>query len=170
MAHRLAVLLPALLLGSCAAPTFPPPRQYDFTAPSPIGSFVNMIYEDADSYVVRDVPPNAVTKSWRWAGAHPQLRFFIEAPNGVTFSADYACAETLFRQTGPVTLTFLINDRKFGQTNCSHSGRAQFSIKVPSGLLIPGAINLLRIEPDKTAAGEDGTVLGFILISAGFLS
>ncbi len=129
-----------------------------------------MRYTDVERYLVRDFLPNAETPVWRWAGAHPQLRFFIETANELTFSIDYTCAETLFRKTGPVTLTFLANDKPFGQKTCTRPGRAQFSMKVPPGVLVPNAVNLIGIEPDKTAQGDTGAALGFILFSAGFLS
>ena len=79
------------------------------TEPNPIGHFVNMGDLNATAYIVKDVADGAEAGSWRWARKRPELRFFLETIENLRFTADLSIADTLLKETGPVTISIFIN-------------------------------------------------------------
>ncbi len=137
---------------------------------SPIGPFVNLNDENADAYIVRDIGKTVESGTWRWAGAHPEIRFYLNSNAGWKLKLDFAIAQTTFDQTGPVTLSVSVNNRLFDKIVCQTPGTQRFEKSVLSSMLIPHSVNTLSMELDKTwVSPVDGAKLGFILTRAGFV-
>jgi hypothetical protein len=168
------LVLSVLLAGCSSAPdTYAPPVQRQpLTVPATAGSlsyFVTMSDPFAGAYIVRDVSDTTESGGWRWTYRHPELRFFVPSVKHLYFSMDFSFPERIFRETGPVTLTFSINGRPFDRARYEKGGQQHYRKEVPPGLLEADAENTVAIEPDKVWVSKaDGAVLGFILASAGF--
>jgi hypothetical protein len=171
---RLYIFLFLVLLTGCAniPDSYAPPvqrRPLSGTEPSPVGHFVNMSDPNAYAYIVKDVSEAAEAGSWRWARKHPELRFFLETTEHLNFKADFSVAESTFRDTGPVTISVLINGKLLDTIRCAEPGEKHFDKPVPAKLLRAKAMNFAALEVDKVWVSKtDGAVLGFILTRAGF--
>jgi len=163
----------ALVLASCARlpESFPPPSQRQPLIVPPahgLGYYLSMDDPQAALYLVQDFQDHG-PGTWRWAYAHPVLRFFVPDVPRLKFVMDFAIPERTFRETGPVTLTFRVNGALFGRFLCDHPGELHLSQPVPRELLHPAAINLVAIDPHPVWVSKaDGGKLGFILSRAGF--
>ena len=165
----------SLVLAGCSrAPDwYPPPEQRSALQASDdgrIGRFIAMNAPNADAYLVRDISHYVEGGAWRWAGPHPQMRFFLETAHRLKFSLDFSVMQSTFQETGPVTLSFLINGHPFDKLRCDGPGDQHYEKPVPESLLYAGRENLVEIEPDKVwTSREDGAMLSVILIRAGFV-
>jgi hypothetical protein len=135
---------------------------------SGLGYFLSMDDPHAALYLVQDFQDHG-PGTWRWAYAHPVLRFFVPDVPRLKWTMDFSIPERTFRDTGPVTLTLRINGKPFDRYLCDHPGQLQYSHHVPRELLHHGAVNLVAIDPDPVWTSKaDGGRLGFILSRAGF--
>jgi len=124
---------------------------------------------DADAYIVKDVSQAAEAGSWRWTRKRPELRFFLEATENLNFKADFSIAEATLRETGPVTISVLINGNLPDTLHCADAGEKHIDKPVPEKFLRAKALNFAALEIDKVWISKtDGAVLGFILTRAGF--
>jgi hypothetical protein len=162
-----------LLSASCARQpeTYPPPEQrppLTLPPPTPFGHFVSMKDPNAGAYIVADIADRG-PGPWRWAYSHPVLRFFVPAVPRVSFAMDFSLPERTFRETGPVTLTFLVNGAFLDRYRCDDPGEQHYSHSVPSAMVRPNEVNVVAIDPDPVwISKSDGGRLGFILSRAGF--
>jgi hypothetical protein len=166
-------LVPALLAAGCnQLPEYPPPPQREpLTRPGAAGLsyFLNMANPNADAYIVQDIGDKTEGRGFRWAFAHPVLRFLVPPIDHPKFLMDFALPEPTFHITGPVTLTFSINDRFLDKQRFAQVGQQHYEREVPAGFLRAGAINLVSIDPDKVFVAEDGAKLAFPLSRVGFV-
>ena len=166
------ILLALCFVTGCAniPDSYAPPMQrkpLTGTEPNEMGHFVNLGADDADSYIVRDIGDR--DGAWRWTHKRPELRFFLESVDKLTFKAEFAIAEATIKDTGPVTISVLINGNLLDKVHCAKSGERYFEKPVPAKFLRPNAMNLVALEIDKVwIAPGDGAQLGFILSRAGF--
>jgi len=173
-ALRLYTLLSLSLLSGCVniPDSYAPPIQrkpLTGTEPSAVGHFVTMSDPNADAYIVKDVSPAAEAGSWRWTGKRPELRFFLETTEHLIFKADFSIAETTLRETGPVTVSVLINGHVLDTVKYVNAGEKHFDKPVPPDFLRLKSVNYAALEIDKFWVSKtDGAVLGFILTRAGF--
>jgi hypothetical protein len=149
----------------------PPVQRKPLTEAAPSGSlayFVSMTDPLAGSYIVRDISSTTEGGSWRWTYRRPELRFFLPVTEHLKFTMDFAFPERLFRQTGPVTLTFLINGHTLDTVRYEKGGHQHFEKAVPVSMVRRGE-NFVAIVPDRVWVSEtDGAALGFVLSRAGF--
>ncbi|MBV8903645.1 MAG: hypothetical protein JOZ22_08420 [Acidobacteriia bacterium] len=125
---------------------------------------------NAAAYIVQGIGGNTEGSGYRWAFAHPVLRFHIPAIEHPKFILDFALPSETFRVTGPVTLTIAFNGHMFDRPRFDTAGLQHYEREVPPGLLHPDSINLVSIDPDKVyTAPADGVKLGFPLARAGFI-
>ena len=168
------IILFLLLLTGCAniPDSYAPPVQrkpLGGIEPNPIGPFVNMGDLNADGYIVKDVADGAEAGSWRWARRRPELRFFLETADNLIFKADFSIAETVLRETGPVTVSIFVNSQPLDVLKFAEAGEKHFAKPVPATLLRAKSMNFVAMEIDKVWVSKtDGAVLGFILTRAGF--
>jgi len=139
------------------------------TEPNEVGYFVNLRDAGADSYIVRDVSEAVEGGSWRWTGKRPELRFFLDSVDKLTFKAEFSIADATIKDTGPVTISVLINGNLLDKIYCEKAGERYFEKPAPATFLRPNAMNLVALEIDKVwIAPGDGAKMGFILSRAGF--
>src|SRR3954453_14491931 len=150
-ARQLSVLLCFCLLTGCVniPDSYAPPMQrkpLTGTEPSAVGHFVTMSDPNADAYIVKDVSPASEAGSWRWTGKRPELRFFLESTENLNFKADFSIAETTLRETGPVTVSVLINGKLLDTLKYADAGEKHFDKPVPANLLRAKSVNFAALE------------------------
>ena len=122
----------------------------------------------AERHIVKDISLGATDSSWRWTGHRPTVKFNLTDTVGFKYRADFAIADVTFKQTGPVSVTFFINDAKLATVRYDTAGAKVFEVPVPAGMLLANAENTAAAEIDKDfIAKEDGAHLGFILSRLG---
>ncbi|MCW5982414.1 MAG: hypothetical protein KIT09_30285 [Bryobacteraceae bacterium] len=164
----------AALAGCERAPeSYPPPFQRGAAqggrAPQ-YRHFVAMNDPDASSYFVADIGAGLENGAWRWTGARPELRFVLEKVEDLKFTMDFSIAGVTFEQTGPVTISFYVNNRLLETVRYPTFGEKRFEKAVDPSWLEPGedTIAAARINPPWISP-KDGTKLGIILVQAGFI-
>jgi hypothetical protein len=167
-------LASALVAAGCAKlPDYaPPPQREALRGPEPSGLsyFLSMSNPNADAYIVQGIAAYTEGSGFRWAFAHPVLRFLVPRIDHPRFIMDFALPETTFRATGPVTLSISLNGLPFDRPRFDHPGPQHYEHDVAPQLLRAGAINLVAIDPDKLyTSAADGVKLGFPLSRVGFV-
>lgn len=171
-----ATALAALLwMSGCtnAPDSYPPPIQWtpptgqDQTGP---GSFADMGDAGAGLYIVRGVSPKAEDAGWRWTYEHPELEFGLSTTENLKFVMDYAIPDVTFKQTGPATISLLVNGHLLERIHIDQPGQKHFEKPVPAEWLRTDTLTLVAVEIDKLyVSPRDGVKLGFILSRAGFV-
>ncbi len=137
--------------------------------PNLFGSFVAMNDPDAPQHIIKDISPVLEGGAWRWTGKRPSLRFVVSKVSDAKLVMDFAIAKLTFDATGPVTLSFFVNDRLLENVRYDAPGSKRYEKAVPAGWLYTDRMNTVAAEIDKVyVSPKDGAVLGFILSRAGF--
>jgi hypothetical protein len=162
-----------VVLCGCAnlpEPYAPPPQRPNFEAPAAGAARVlEMADADAEIHFVRDIPGSLESNTWRWTGKRPTIRLLPGSNRGLTYVIDFAIAGTTLEQTGPVTLSFFVNDRLLDRERYAAAGRQRVEKPVPAEWLEPNETVLLAAEIDKLwiPPQADAKPLGFILVALG---
>src|SRR5689334_21058101 len=111
---RSLLALAGLSLWSCQniPETYAPPEQrqpFENFRPYRVSRLVHMSGGDAESHFVRDIS-GAHSGSWRWTGQRPAVRVLIRSNENLHYLIDFTIPGATFEQTGPVTLSFYVND------------------------------------------------------------
>ena len=168
------LLLTLGLAGCSSAPDIyaPPVQRRPLTVPANAGSlgyFVSMSDPAANTYIVSDISDTTEGGGWRWTYRRPELRFFLATVEHINFTMDFSFPERIFRETGPVTLTFSSTGSCWTRRNSRRAGNSTTAMKCRAAMLQADAANFVAIEPDRVWTSKaDGAVLGFVLASAGF--
>lgn len=126
---------------------------------------------NANAYFVKDISGGKDTGGWRWTFDRPELRFTIKNPQGVHAVADFSIAGDTIKATGPVTVSFFVNDKLIAKEKYSKAGDYHFDHEVPAGLLTADKSATFAMEPRPIFVSKgDGQHLGLILVRAGFVS
>jgi hypothetical protein len=169
---RAPILCLAACLGACQnlpEPYAPPEQRHPVEAPRPyrIDRVINMSDDDAPAHFVRDISP-VLADSWRWTGKHPAIEVNLRANDGVRYVIDFTLPEVTFQATGPVTLSFYVNEHELGSVRYAEPGDKHFEKPVPQEWIPIGRKSTVAAEIDKTWTGPtDGNQLGFILTRIG---
>ena len=170
---RSLLLVPVIVLAGCISQpqTYAPPVQREPVlngqAPKPPKEVVRMSERETDAYIVQDIPRNS-DDPWRWTGKRPTVRLFVSDPGGRKLVVEYVIAQATLKDTGPVKLTFFVNDEPLATVAEDRPGEKHFEKPVPPQMLKASAENTFAIEIDKLwIAKEDGAQLGFLLVSVG---
>jgi hypothetical protein len=149
----------------------PPPQRESLVRPdrAALSYFLNMASANASAYIVQDIGDRTESRGFRWAFAHPVLRFLVPPMDHPKFLMDFALPESTFRVTGPDTLTFSLNGQFFDRRRFAEMGQQHYEREMPDGFLRFGAVNLVAIDPDKVYVAEDGVKLGFPVTRVGFV-
>jgi hypothetical protein len=124
----------------------------------------------ADSSIVQDIARGGQPGPWRWTGKRPTVRLTLLSANNLKFHAEFAVPEATFKDTGPVTLSFFVNDRLLDRQRYDTPGQKTFEKPVPAGWLQTPGSNTLAIETDEVwISKDDGAKLGFILSEIGLV-
>ena len=155
--------------GNLPEPYAPPPQRPFFEAPPEAARILNMADADAESHFVQDIAGSLEGNTWRWTGKRPTIRLRPGSNQRLTYSIDFAIAGVTFEQTGPVTLSFFVNDHLLDRTRYTAPGRQRVEKPVPAEWVEPNEDVILAAEIDKLWAPpqKDAKPLGFILVALG---
>ena len=167
-----SVVIGALVVAGCGRPSFeyPPPEQRSntFALSDLEPPFVEMSWRNTNEWIVRDISPVREGVR-RWAFEHPELKFILNSTKRQTLVADVGLPPDTLAQTGPVTLSFFVNDHPTGALAYETAGDRRFSAPVPAEWLTTAGYTRVRIEPSRVFVAGDGAKLGFVLYRAGFV-
>ena len=122
---------------------------------------------DADSHFIKDIS-NAVNGNWRWTGQRPTVHVLVRSTENLHYVIDFTIPGVTFEQTGPVTVSFYVNDHLVESARYTSFGSQHFEKPVPAEWLKKDEENTLAAEIDKVyVSKEDGARLGMILTSIG---
>ena len=72
---------------------------------------VEMSDPDPASHILKDIEPGAPGDQWRWTGRQPTVKILAATTQNLKLIVDFTLWPVAFQQTGPVALSFLVNDR-----------------------------------------------------------
>jgi hypothetical protein len=129
---------------------------------------VEMIDPDAATHIVKDVLPGEGT--WRWTGHQPTFKILAYTTQNLKLSMDFALWDEGFKQTGPVELSFFVNQRLLDKVRYTKPGEQHFEKAVPAEWLSTDVESIVSVAVDKMYVGPtDGKEFGFILTKIGFV-
>jgi hypothetical protein len=165
---RLLIAGFAVLVSSCQnmpEPYAPPVQRQPFEEGRPhrIERIVSTTDGDWLAHVVQDISPGEPSP-WRWTGQKPTVKVMVRVNQGLRYVIDFVVPEATFKATGPVTITFLVNDHALDSVRYTASGEQHFEKAVPPEWVEPTKDTLVAASIDKVwTAPADGAKLGFIL-------
>lgn len=125
---------------------------------------------DAEKFFAGDIITGPTMAGWRWARKRPAIRLPLKSVSNLKYHIDFTIPEVTFKETGPVTITFLINNQKLDQVRYDSPGQKMFEKPVPPPMLKEMSDNELAAEIDKTyTPKDDDKPLGFIISRFGFV-
>jgi hypothetical protein len=135
--------------------------------PYPILAIVSMSDDDAQTHFVQDITPLA-TSTWRWTGKKPMIRVKARTAEALRYTIDFVLPEEHLRETGPVNIAFLVNDRVLDRAHYNSAGDQHFEKPIPEGWVIAGQDITVGAEVDKTTVDpHEGLKLGIVLVRIG---
>jgi hypothetical protein len=113
--------------------SYPLPQQHNpFLAGGvPASEFLTMDHPDLRKAVVKDVLVDE-QGPWRWTGPDPELRFSLSSLRDRTLVVEFVINDRTFRDTGPVTVSFYVNDHLAGQERYTSDGDKSFEKAIPT--------------------------------------
>lgn len=125
----------------------------------------------AHLYFLRDIQFDLHQETWRWTGKNPALALGHPADkNGLRLVVDLATTGETLKDTGPVTIRFILNGHELGREQYDKAGTFQFTAPVPPDLVRMKVDNELAMEIDKTwSSAKQPGPYGFILVRAGLV-
>jgi hypothetical protein len=149
----------------------PPVQRQPFASHRPYqaASLVNMSDPLASRHFLRDVSEN-LEGDGRWTGQHPAVRIFLPDSGSRTYSMDFVISRQAWKATGPVSVTFLVNDHALQQVRYDKPGAYHFEAPVPPAWIPPGRDATASAEVDKLwTATKGGAKRGVLLIRLGLV-
>jgi hypothetical protein len=157
-------------LAACdRTPWFAAPEQRPSLAgfPDHAARVVGMDDPDADRRFVRDIMPKTDT-TWRWTGQRPALKIRVRADENLKYTVDFTLPKVTFKDTGPVTIAFTVNDHVLDRVTYTEPGFKHFEKTVPPDWLPIDAYAIVGAEIDKLWTDPDkGLEYGFIITRMG---
>ncbi len=150
-------------------PYAPPEQRQPFEnfRPYRVSRVINMADGDVDAHIVSGI--TAISGgTWRWTEQRPTVRLTVRSVENLKYTIDFTIAGATFDQTGPVTVSFFVNDHMIGSEHYTAQGNQHYETKVPDGLVEANKEVTVAAEIDKlfTPPGS-GSKLGFILTRIG---
>jgi hypothetical protein len=169
--NRAALAALAVTLCSCKDPALefaPPAQRPDFDDHHlAAGRVVNMDDADAPGHFIRDISADLIT-SWRWTGQRPALRIRVRDHEHLKYTIDFTLPEITFKDTGPVSIAFLVNDHVLDRVRYTTHGFKHFEKPVPPEWMEDYKDAAVSAEIDKMWTSKlDGARFGFILTRIG---
>jgi hypothetical protein len=148
--------------------SYPVPEQHQaFSGGASDPEYVIAGARDANKFFVRDIQTHDAGL-WRWTGPEPELEFSLSSTVNRKLVYDFVINETTFKDTGPVTITFYINDRLLARESYDSPGDKKFEKLVPQEWLQDRERTRVRAKIENTWRTPDGVLLGILLKRAGF--
>jgi len=164
-----AVMLAAMLCACDRMPESRVPEQRPAFEDIPLAGarVVNMDEPGVSLRFVRDISPD-LASNWRWGFQKPAVRIRVRNPENLKYVIDFSLPEITFKDTGPVTIAFTVNDRVLERVRYDSAGDRHFEKAVPAEWLRAGEDAIVGGEIDKMwVAPGDGAKFGFILTRIG---
>jgi hypothetical protein len=167
------VLCFILYLSACDRPpeiSAPPVQRHPVLGvnPGPDALMIEMNDPDAGLRIVKDIYPQS-DPSWRWTAQDPTVKMLLLATDKLKFGADFAIWDDGFKTTGPVEITYLVNNRPLDTVRYETPGVKHFEKPVPVDWLGVDSETMIAMHMDKVyVAPKDGMKFGVILVRMGF--
>ena len=149
---------------------FAPPVQRQPLAdfrPYRISGIVKMSDADAPAHFVQDIT-GLQAATWRWTGKRPTVRVTVRSAENLKYVIDFAIVEATLATTGPVTVTFLVNDRVLDRARYARAGSQHFEKPIPAGWVTADQDVTVGAEVDKLWIPADNSPkLGIVLVRMG---
>jgi len=130
---------------------------------------VEMNDPDASQHIVKDIY-EPFGSTWRWTAKRPTIKVLVYATDNVRLSTDFAIWNEGMQQTGPLELSFFVNDHLLGKQKYATPGYKHFEKAVPAEWLSADTESTVSVDVDKLyVSPQDGKQFGFILTRIGFL-
>ena len=108
------------------------------------------------------------TGGWSWTGKRPAVKVHLRGGLPVYYAMEFSIADATFKQTGPVAVTFFVNDHPLETVRYNAPGPQRFEKTVPAEWVVVD--NVVGAEVDKVwTSPDDGAMLGLILMSIGLI-
>ena len=151
---------------------FAPPVQRPLFAdfrPYRIRAVIDMADEDAKSHFVEGIT-SVAAPTWRWTAKRPTVRVRTRSAEHLRYTIDFEIAESAFAVTGPLTITFLVNNRVLDRVRYDRPGGQHFEKLLPEGWVTANQDVTVGAEIDKLwVSPVDGAMLGIVLLRMGLL-
>lgn len=134
----------------------------------PVNEFVIMDHPDAPKSFVKDIVGEE-SGAWRWTGPEPELRFVLSSAKNRTLIYEFVIHEHTFKDTGPVTVSFYVNDHLAGQETYKSEGDKVFEKGIPAEWLRTGSETRVRARVHPTWRTPTGDTLGILLKRVGLV-
>jgi hypothetical protein len=161
-----------MLVSSCQnmpEPYAPPVQRQPFEDARPHRMSRMVVVADSDSaaHFVQDIAGGGPAP-WKWTNQKPTVKVTPRTNQGLRYTIDFSLPEVTFKVTGPVTLSFLVNDHVLESVRYTASGEYHYEKAVPPEWVEPLKDTMLAAEIDKVwVSPTDGARLGFILTRIG---
>jgi hypothetical protein len=106
---------------------------------------------------------------WRWTGREPELRFVLSSVTNRTLIVEFVINDRTFRDTGPVTISFYVNEHLAGQERYTSDGDKVFEKAIPPSWLKGRPETRVRIYVHDAWPSPGGPELGILLKRIGFV-
>ena len=163
---KIVAILIFLFLCACEkVPEYPIPEQRPPSEPvdAPGARVLNMDDPNVTRRFMRDITPE-LHGTWRWALQRPAVRIRVRTEHQVKYIIDLALPEVTFKDTGPVTIAFTVNDHVLDRVRYITPGSHHFEKPVPQEWLQGGEPAIVGAEIDKMwVSKDDGQRFGFII-------
>ena len=128
---------------------------------------INMGDADAPMHFVRDILPE-LNGSWRWGLQRPAVKIRVRKETRLKYKIDFSLPEITFKDTGPVTIAFTVNDHVLDRVQYARIGEEHFEKAVPPEWLVVGQEAIVGAEIDKLwTSPRDQHKFGFIITRIG---
>ena len=170
-AGGVTLALVSLVLHACENATrfYAPPVQrpaLDGFRPYRVVRIVD-VSDDVDPYFVSDITGMS-GGSWRWTRQRPTVRVVLPKTNDLHYLIDFTIYDRAFRDTGPLTISYFVNDRLLDTIRYEMAGLHHFEKAVPAEWMQPGMDATVAAEVDKPWIDpETGEKLGILLFRIG---
>lgn len=131
---------------------------------------VEMSSPTIDQSIVQDIAKGPQTTPWRWTGKRPTVTVGLRSTSNYNFHMEFAIVDSTFKSTGPITISYYVNDQLLESVKYDSPGRKTYHKPIPMHMLTPMADNKLAAEIDKTWRENKGDPeLGVILVRIGLV-
>jgi hypothetical protein len=134
----------------------------------PPSEFLAMDHPDLRKSVVKDVTVDE-QGPWRWTGPDPELKFVLGSTANRTLIVEFVINDRTFRDTGPVTVSFYVNDRLAGEERYTSDGDKAFEKAIPAEWLSGKPETRVRLHVHNVWTSPGGIKLGILLKRIGFV-
>jgi hypothetical protein len=121
----------------------------------------------AQKFFVRDIVPSD-GGPWRWTAAQPELRFILRSAANRRLLFEFVINERTFKDTGPLKISFFVNQHLIGRETYDSPGDKSFEKPVPADWLRVNEETRVTARIENPWQTPDGA-LGILLKRAGFV-